>query len=863
MKVFLHFVIIFILGSNLYSQNVTKKSFQLAAEYNTECDGVSLLVMKNGEILFENYPNKYHVNSKDSAYPLYSGGKSFWGVVASKMIMDGLLTSFDELASETITEWKNDTNKSKITIRHLLNFTSGIDANFKGDSGKTPSPLLPGSQAILSPSKYEPGEKFEYGQTHIQCFGEIIRRKLIAKGLGSDPVNDYLFPKILEPIGALPKKWAKLSNGESQLPSGAEFTAKNWVKFGKLINQNGIWNGDTIINPTILQECFIGSTAYKIFGLSWWLDSYTKTFPQTVSAVGALGQYLIISRNSDIVIVRQSSKATDSVSSARKNSFKMDTLLTLLFSGIPDDENNEITWFKFKKDYFPGTLDINGNYMGGTEAMALAGFHGKLYAAIGFAMDVPSNEPKLGAQILVKETKNSNWKVEKQFDTTNLRIETIKKISIEKDINGNMINPPKEFLAAGPSGLYTPVMPWTSIWLKTENSEEWTESQIIKRYLGIRSFQVFTDKVTGLQHLFAGLNVGAIYKGSYESGNSNIFKWNDKPELIGVGRIMSFCECNGTLYASTNIEDTTKPLKGGIYKRIDGDNPKWEKIYEVPYYDPKIGQSGFIRGLTCVPNPINQNDSVIIAALEYKGLIIRIDPDNNNQSAIEIDLMKYLNEQWNDSLLNKNGVGGVYNRFTSYFDPVSMSNVWLAGIWAHKIGYPGIDKNGSYFIQRDETGKYKWCYIYDYDNPIPVDKTLTGTRDIEISPFPEDNGNVLYFCGFDAGYGPSHNTAWIYKGTINGTTSVDDFHNFNENEFFLSPNPASVYIEINLDKVILSEAKNPVKIYNTFGECVMTIPDVPHLADVAHLKRIDISHLPVGIYFIKIGNYTKKFMVVR
>jgi hypothetical protein len=43
----------------------------------------------------------------------------------------------------------------------------------------------------------------------------------------------------------------------------------------------------------------------------------------------------------------------------------------------------------------------------------------------------------------------------------------------------------------------------------------------------------------------------------------------------------------------------------------------------------------------------------------------------------------------------------------------------------------------------------------------------------------------------------------------------------------------------------------------------MTIPDVPHLADVAHLKRIDISHLPVGIYFIQIGNYSEKFMVVK
>jgi len=29
------------------------------------------------------------------------------------------------------------------------------------------------------------------------------------------------------------------------------------------------------------------------------------------------------------------------------------------------------------------------------------------------------------------------------------------------------------------------------------------------------------------------------------------------------------------------------------------------------------------------------------------------------------------------------------------------------------------------------------------------------------------------------------------------------------------------------------------------------------------LQRIDISNLPIGVYFIKIGNYTQKFMVVK
>jgi hypothetical protein len=71
----------------------------------------------------------------------------------------------------------------------------------------------------------------------------------------------------------------------------------------------------------------------------------------------------------------------------------------------------------------------------------------------------------------------------------------------------------------------------------------------------------------------------------------------------------------------------------------------------------------------------------------------------------------------------------------------------------------------------------------------------------------------------------------------------------------INPNPASDYIEINLDNVILSEAKNLIKIFNTLGECVMN--DSIHPMTPSH--RMNIEHLPVGLYFIQIGNYSEKF----
>jgi glutamine amidotransferase-like uncharacterized protein len=98
---------------------------------------------------------------------------------------------------------------------------------------------------------------------------------------------------------------------------------------------------------------------------------------------------------------------------------------------------------------------------------------------------------------------------------------------------------------------------------------------------------------------------------------------------------------------------------------------------------------------------------------------------------------------------------------------------------------------------------------------------------------------------------------------ISSETSVKNVKYCNKTQ--LKPNPASDYIEINLERCqTLSKCQtSEIKIFNIFGECLIELPDVQHLGDVGHLKRIDISHLPVGLYFIKIGNYTDKFVLVR
>ncbi len=75
------------------------------------------------------------------------------------------------------------------------------------------------------------------------------------------------------------------------------------------------------------------------------------------------------------------------------------------------------------------------------------------------------------------------------------------------------------------------------------------------------------------------------------------------------------------------------------------------------------------------------------------------------------------------------------------------------------------------------------------------------------------------------------------------------------------PNPAGEYIEINLDRCATlskfgTSEGNEIKIYNTFGECVMTEPIHP----ITSSHRMNIEHLPIGLYFIQIGDNFAKFV---
>lgn len=259
-----HASILALLDVPAIGQEPEQARYRAAAEYSREQRGDAVLVMKGDRVVFEEYQNGYDARRP---HMLASGTKSFSCALAAAALEDGLLRSWDEPAARTLTEWAGDPRRSRTTVRHLLDLSSGL-APSQG--------LLQGARvenknlaALSMPLLSAPGERFRYGPAHYYAFGELMRRRLEPRGEG---VMAYLERRVFTPIGLRTGRWAHDAAGNPNLPGGAFLTAREWAKFGRLLRDGGRWDGRQVIRADLLRECTRPSAANPVYGLTMWLN---------------------------------------------------------------------------------------------------------------------------------------------------------------------------------------------------------------------------------------------------------------------------------------------------------------------------------------------------------------------------------------------------------------------------------------------------------------------------------------------------------------------------------------------------------------------------------------------------------------
>jgi CubicO group peptidase (beta-lactamase class C family) len=292
----------------------TEAALKAAGDYSNSQKGQTFVVMFDGKVVLERYDNG---GAADRVQMLASGSKSFVGLAAIAAVQDKLL-NLDDSVNESITEWKDDPKKARITYRQLLTLTSGLPAGERGNAVKAPA----WTDIAGKPMKGMPGEQFEYGAYHLNTFAYALERRL-----GKETFEAYLKRRILDPIGIKVEWRFKCEDGHPQVGGGAFVTARDWAKFGELVRQGGKCEGKEVVDSNLLAECFQGTPHNPAYGLTWWLKKevtveHRKKIPilsrewgevanahwlpaDLVAACGAGKQRLYVIPFRKLVVVRQ------------------------------------------------------------------------------------------------------------------------------------------------------------------------------------------------------------------------------------------------------------------------------------------------------------------------------------------------------------------------------------------------------------------------------------------------------------------------------------------------------------------------------------------------------------------------------
>lgn len=285
---------------------IVSSKFDLSARYSADHGGVAMLVVEGEETVHAVGQNGHSI---DEPHPIHNATESFWGVLAVAAEADGLLT-LDEPVSDTLVEFVGARWKEDIRIRHLLWYTSGLEAGVWPLTREKPRNHF--ARALALESVAPAGERFQFGPSHLAVFGELLRRRLAPEGL--DAVA-YLTQRIFDPIGLTVSEWRRDAAGNPDLAEGASLTATEWAKFGMLLRDDGRWRGEAIVDPSELQTCFVVSDVQPDFGLVVWVNptrSKSATsdslgeppLPDFLMAAGSGNQRMYAIPSLDLVVVR-------------------------------------------------------------------------------------------------------------------------------------------------------------------------------------------------------------------------------------------------------------------------------------------------------------------------------------------------------------------------------------------------------------------------------------------------------------------------------------------------------------------------------------------------------------------------------
>jgi CubicO group peptidase (beta-lactamase class C family) len=282
----------------------------------TRSGTTSFLVIKDDVVMYEHYFNGYQ---RDSMATSFSVAKSFDSTLVGMAIDEGKIGSVHDPITEYLPELaKRDPRFAQITLRDLLMMSSGLrysddppnrDSNVTYNANDLRRAALEKTAIVAAP-----GKVWLYNNYHPLLLGMVLER---VTGMS---VTAYLQKKLWEPLGMeYPGSWSINGNqdGLEKMESGINARAIDFAKFGRLMLNQGRWQGRQIVPEAWVEEAtqpeekpssYYGDDPFFVsqghyYKYFWWGDKRPGG-KSDFHAVGNKGQYIYISPQKRVIIVR-------------------------------------------------------------------------------------------------------------------------------------------------------------------------------------------------------------------------------------------------------------------------------------------------------------------------------------------------------------------------------------------------------------------------------------------------------------------------------------------------------------------------------------------------------------------------------
>ncbi len=306
-------------SQGMSSEKLATMRDDLAARKTT-----GLLVVRNDKIVCEWYAPGQSAKSKHGTASM---AKAVVGGVSLAVAMsDGRIT-LDDPAAKFVPQWRDDPQKSRITVRQLGSHTSGIEdaeadnlpheklTGWKGDFWKRlPPPRDPFTIARDdAPVLFAPGTKMAYSNPGIAMLTYTVTASL-RDGPHKD-IRTLLRERVMRPIGVPDDDW---SVGYGQTPvvdglplvgswGGGSYTARAAASVGRLMLREGDWDGRRLISADAVRQVTRDVGTPGNCGIGWWSNndgSYPELPRDAYCGTGAGHQIVLVVPSLNLIAVR-------------------------------------------------------------------------------------------------------------------------------------------------------------------------------------------------------------------------------------------------------------------------------------------------------------------------------------------------------------------------------------------------------------------------------------------------------------------------------------------------------------------------------------------------------------------------------